>query len=134
MLDIYTDLTQQYAGFGGHIELIEVEELAALRRDVSPCGIEERVEFFRKTFDVEPDCPEAELRTAAITSVALDRLVDRYRLGSMAYYYKGTGNTDNEETISSIILGNSLLTARGIPVAGEYEIKNLPAMKVMDSF
>ena len=32
MLDIYTDLTQQYAYFGGHIELIEVEELALLRK------------------------------------------------------------------------------------------------------
>jgi L-arabinose isomerase len=52
----------------------------------------------------------------------------------MAYYYKGTGNADNEETIASIILGNSLLTARNIPVAGEYEIKNAQAMKIMDSF
>jgi L-arabinose isomerase len=52
----------------------------------------------------------------------------------MAYYYKGTGNSENEEAISTIILGNSLLTANGIPVAGEYEIKNAQAMKIMDSF
>ena len=52
----------------------------------------------------------------------------------MAYYYKGTGNADNEDSISSIILGTSLLTERGIPVAGEYEIKNVQAMKIMDSF
>jgi L-arabinose isomerase len=52
----------------------------------------------------------------------------------MAYYYKGSGNIDNEEAISSIILGNSLLTANGVPVAGEYEIKNAQAMKIMDSF
>ncbi len=66
--------------------------------------------------------------------MALDRLVEKHQLGSMAYYYKGTGNTENEETISSIILGNSLLTAKGIPVAGEYEIKNAQAMKIMDGF
>jgi L-arabinose isomerase len=46
----------------------------------------------------------------------------------------GTGNVDNEDAISSIILGNSLLTARGVPVAGELEIKNAQAMKIMDSF
>jgi L-arabinose isomerase len=61
-------------------------------------------------------------------------LVAKYKLGSMAYYYKGTGNQENEEAIASIILGNSLLTANGIPVAGEYEIKNAQAMKIMDSF
>ena len=52
----------------------------------------------------------------------------------MAYYYKGTGISENEDSMSSIILGTSLLTANGIPVAGEYEIKNAQAMKIMDSF
>lgn len=134
MLDIYTDLTQQYAVFGGHIELIEVEELASRRRQVAAAEVKARVALFRETFDVQPDCSPAELEKAAITSVALDSLVKDYKLGSLAYYYKGTGNADNEEAIASIILGNSLLTACGIPVAGEYEIKNAQAMKIMDSF
>lgn len=134
MLDIYTDLTQQYAHFGGHIELIEVEELAALRKEVSNEEMLDRLNLFYETFDVQPDCMLNDLEKSAITSVALDRLVAKYKLGSMAYYYKGTGNIDNEEAISSIILGNSLLTANGIPVAGEYEIKNAQAMKIMDSF
>jgi L-arabinose isomerase len=55
-------------------------------------------------------------------------------LGSLAYYYKGTGNPANEAAIASIILGNSWLTANGVPVAGEYEVKNVQAMKIMDSF
>ena len=134
MLDIYSDLTMQYACFGGHIELIEVDELTALRKEVLEKELQERVKYFYEAFDVQPGCSKEELERAAKTSVALDKLVDKYRLGSMAYYYKGSGVSDNEDTISSIILGTSLLTARGIPVAGEYEIKNAQAMKIMDSF
>ncbi|AKC82126.1 arabinose isomerase [Verrucomicrobia bacterium IMCC26134] len=134
MLDIYSDLTQQCAHFGGHIEIVEVDELAALRREVSEAQITARIAEFRSAFDVQPDCSEPELARAARTSVALDRLVAEHRLGSLAYYYMGTGNVDNEDAISSIILGNSLLTARGVPVAGELEIKNAQAMKIMDSF
>ncbi|GAB3908490.1 arabinose isomerase [Mucilaginibacter boryungensis] len=134
MLDIYSDLTLQYATFGGHIELLEVDELAEMRRSVTPQQIAERVQLFHEQFDVQADCLHEELERAAKTSVALDLLVVKYQLGSMAYYYKGTGSADNEDTISSIILGNSLLTANNIPVAGEYEIKNAQAMKIMDSF
>ena len=134
MLDIYSDLTAQCACFGGHIEILEVEQLVSLQREVSDAAIAGRVAEFRSVFDVQPDCSVGELSRAARTSVALDLLVDRHRLGSLAYYYKGTGNADNEDAMSSIILGTSLLTARGIPVAGEYEIKNAQAMKIMDAF
>ena len=134
MLDIYSDLTQQCASFGGHMEIIEVEELASLRRDVTPAEIAARVAHFEQAFAVQPDCSQAELERAARTSVALDRLVAEHALGSMAYYHMGTGSEDNEDAISSIILGNSLLTARGVPVAGEYEVKNAQAMKILDSF
>jgi hypothetical protein len=134
MLDIYTDLTQQCASFGGHVEIVEVDELAALRADVGDADVRARVAHFGQAFAVQPDCPQAELERAARTSVALDWLVERHRLGSLAYYYMGTGNAANEDAISSIILGTSLLTARGVPVAGEMEIKNVQAMKILDSF
>lgn len=134
MLDIASDTTLQCATFGGHIEILEVDELSALRRDVSSKQIKNRVAHFQKVFDVQTDCSPAELERAAKTSVALDRLVQEHDLGSMAYYYMGTGNVENEDAISSIILGNSLLTARGIPVAGEYEVKNAQAMKILDAF
>ena len=134
MLDIASDTTLQSATFGGHLEIVEVDELAALRRDVTTKQIKDRVAHFRKVFDVQADCSSVELERAAKTSVALDRLAKEHDLGSLAYYYMGTGNVDNEDAISSIILGNSLLTARGIPVAGEYEVKNAQAMKIMDTF
>lgn len=134
MLDIYSDTTLQCVTFGGHLEILEVDELAAMRREVSAAEITARVAEFHAQFDVQADCPADELARAARTSVALDRLVAEHRLGSLAYYYMGTGNAENEDAISSIILGNSLLTARGVPVAGEYEVKNAQAMKIMDTF
>jgi L-arabinose isomerase len=134
MLDIYTDLTQQYAYFGGHIELLEVEELVSFCKTVCNTDTRQRLQLFHEAFDVQPDCSKEELEKAAVTSIALDKLVAKHKLGSMAYYYKGTGNMDNEEAMSSVILGNSLLTANGVPVAGEYEIKNVQAMKIMDNF
>src|SRR4051812_22173938 len=134
MLDIYSDLTLQCASFGGHIEMLEVEELAALRGEVTDCEAKDKLKEIRSAMEVQTDCAETELERAAKTSVALDKLVEKHQLGSLAYYHKGTGSPENEEVISSIILGTSLLTARGIPVAGEYEVKNAQAMKIMDSF
>jgi L-arabinose isomerase len=132
MLDIYSDVTLQCATFGTHIEILEVDELSALRREVKTGEVQARVQEFHDVFDVQADCPAEDLAEAARSSVALDRLADEYRLGSMAYYYKGTGVSENETTLASIILGTSLLTGRGIPVAGEYEVKNALAMKIMD--
>jgi L-arabinose isomerase len=134
MLDIYTDLTRQLITFGGHIEIIEVDQLTSITKNVSQQEIEEKLQQFKEAFDISDDCSLMELQRAAKTSVALDKLVKIHKLGSLAYYYKGTGNVDNEDTMSSVILGNSLLTAEGIVVAGEYEIKNAQAMKIMDSF
>src|ERR1700691_6131790 len=133
MLDIYSDFTQQCAYFGGHVEIVEVEELVALRSEVSEADASNRAGEIRTAMDVQSDCPAEELLRAARTSVALDRLVERHALGSIAYYYQGTGTPQHEDVMSSVILGASLLTARGIPMAGEYEIKNAQAMKIMDT-
>ena len=134
MLDIYSDFTLQSSIFGTQTQMIEVDELSALRRDVEASEIADRVAEIRETFEVETDCLPCELERAARTSVALDRLVERHSLGSLAYYYKGTGVVENEDTMSSIIVGTSMLTARGVPVAGELEIKNAQAMKILDLF
>lgn len=132
MLDIMTDVTLISIAFGIHAEILEVDELSALRADVSEGDIARRVAEFYDIFDVQPDCPQDELQRAARTSVALDSFVARHDVDAMAYYYKGSGNAANEDTMSSIILGTSLLTVRHIPVAGEYEVKNAMAMKIMD--
>ena len=134
MLDIYTDLTAQLACFGGHMEILEVEELAAIRRALPQSVIDAKMEEFQAAFEIQPDVSREELIRAARTATALDQLVEKHRLGSMAYYYMGTGSEENEDVMTSVILGNSLLTGRGIPVAGEYEVKNAQAMKIIDTF
>lgn len=134
MLDVVTDITQVSITFGCHLELLEADELSALRTHGSEAQVAARVREFRQTFDVRDDCSDDELTRAARTAVALDRLVDEHDLHALAYYYKGSGVGANEDTMSSIILGTSLLTARHIPVAGEYEVKNAVAMKIMDLF
>ena len=134
MLDIQSDATLQSVTFGTHIEHLEVDELSARRRDVTADAISARVAEFHREFAVQADCAPADLAEAARTSVALDALVASHGLGSLAYYYKGTGVAENEATVASIIPGCSLLTARGVPVAGEYEVKNAQAMKIMDLF
>ncbi|MGA2560096.1 MAG: arabinose isomerase, partial [Terracidiphilus sp.] len=133
MLDIVTDTTQVSIVFGTHVEIVEVDELSALVAAVREEDSLERATEFGRVFDVQPDCLDEELRRAARTSVALDAFVAHHRLDALAYYYKGSGNAANENTMSSIILGTSLLTARHIPVAGEYEVKNALAMKIIDT-
>ncbi len=132
MLDIATDLTQVSGRFGIHIEQLEVDELSALRHNVSEAEIAEKLRAFDRFFQVGGDCSAFELERAARTAVALDTFVQQYDLAMMAYYYKGSGVAENEDTMSSIILGTSMLTGSGTPVAGEYEVKNVIAMKMMD--
>ncbi len=134
MLDVYTDFTLMISALGGHFEMIEVDELSSLRKTVTQKEIDDRIRLFYKEFDIDKECSEADINEAARTSVAMDKLVEAHDLGSLAYYYSGTGVRENEDSITSIILANSLLTSRGIPVAGEYEIKNVHAMKIMDCF
>ena len=132
MLDIATDLAQVSGRFNLHIEILEVDELTAMRKQVSDSSLEEKLAAFRGFFSVGEDCSDAELARAARTSVALDTLVREKDLDLLAYYYKGSGVPENQDTMSSIILGTSMLTGHGIPVAGEYEVKNVIAMKIMD--
>jgi L-arabinose isomerase len=134
MLDVYTDLTELSATFGAHVEMLEMCELKALRDGVSTAEVERKRADFGTAFDVVPECEEAEIRRAARTSVALDQLVAAHRVDALAYYYEGYSGNDYEDIVTSVIAGNTLLTGKGIPVAGECEVKNVQAMKIMAGF
>jgi L-arabinose isomerase len=132
MLDVYSDLTQQAAVFGNHFELLEMCELFEFRQAVTDEEVAAKIGEFKEKFEVADECEPAEIERAAKTAVALDKLIEKHDLGSMAYYYEGTGEYEN--IVTSIIAGNTLLTGRNVPVAGECEVKNVQAMKIMDLF
>ena len=134
MLDVYTDLCQQSAVFGTHIELLEMCEVHALREAATEKQVAEKQAEFAKRFDIAPACEATELERAARTAVALEALVAKHRLGSMAYYYEGQPGNAYENIATSVIAGNTLLTGQHVPVAGECEVKNAQAMKIMDLF
>ena len=134
MLDVYTDLTKQSATFGTHIEMLEMCELKKYRDEATETEVEEKIKEFHSTFEVVEACEKEEIVRAARTSVALDKLAENHQLGSLAYYYEGESGNDYENIVTSVIAGNTLLTGKNIPVAGECEIKNAQAMKIMDAF
>jgi L-arabinose isomerase len=134
MLDVYSDLTKQTVAFGTHIELVEMCELKKYRDEATDAAVEAKIKEFHSTFDVVEACEQQEIIRAAQTSVALDKLVELHKLGSLAYYYEGEAGNAYENIVTSVIAGNTLLTGKNIPVAGECEVKNAQAMKIMDSF
>ncbi len=134
MLDVYTDLTQQSAVFGTHIELVEMCEVKKYRDEIVESEVKEKINEFHREFEVSPECVPEEIERAARTSIALDKLVEAHKLGSLAYYYEGTSGNEYENIVTSVIAGNTLLTGKHIPVAGECEVKNVQAMKIIDTF
>jgi L-arabinose isomerase len=134
MLDIYSDMTFHSAAFGTLIEILEIDELAAIRAAIPENAVDEVLDLIKVQFDIEEGCDPAELRRAALTAAALFEMVERHDLGAIAYYYESQPGTVHEDIITSVIVGCSMLTAAGVPVAGEYEVKNAQAMKIMDAF
>ena len=134
MLDVYSDLILESAVFGTHIELLEMCELKDLRDKVTNEEKRKKIEEFNSTFRVSDECEPAEIDRAALTAVAMDKLVAAHDLGSMAYYYEGSPGGEYENIVTSVIAGNTLLTGKNIPIAGECEVKNAQAMKIMAEF
>jgi len=140
MLDMNSDPTMVHGLFGAHVEHIELDDLHECVARVSETEVAERLELVRALFHfpepgsdpiagpVDPD----ELAWAAKVSVGLETLITEHDLAGLAYYYRGREGNANERLGSSLIIGSSLLTGRGIPIAGELDLKNCLAMLVMD--
>jgi len=132
MLDVSTDPTLVSAQFGGHVEILEIDDLRVRVEAVPDPDVEKRVALTREVFECDASVTESDLRWAAQVSIAMDLLVEDFGLDSLAYYHRGIGGEAHERVAAAMILGASLLTARGIPTVGELDLRTSLAMLVLD--
>jgi L-arabinose isomerase len=132
MMDVITDPTLVSAQLGGHVEILEIDDLRVRVEKVTPAETEARMKVAQDIFALDESVVEDDFRWGATVSVALDRLVEDFGLDTLAYYHRGLDGETHERVAAGMILGASLLTARGVPAAGEYELRTSLAMLVMD--
>ena len=134
MLDVSTDLTMVSVNFGGHVEVLEFDDLRVRVEKVTDADVDRRMADAADIFEVTPSVDREDFAWAARVSLGLDRLVEDFDLDSLAYYHRGLDGEMHERLGAGMILGASLLTARGIPAVGEYELRTSLAMLVVDRF
>ncbi len=140
MYDMHADPTAVSAAFGLHVPLIEVDDVLELYDTITEEEIQAKIAVIDEEFDMpEPKSDplttkltDADKRQAAKSAVALDKLVEKFNLTGLAYYYEGRDGGPHREVASTFIVGNSILNAQGIPMCGEFDIKTCIAMLIMD--
>jgi L-arabinose isomerase len=140
MLDMNADPTAFDAAFGMHIDMVEMCDLKKrvdAVTETEAAAMQARIEDFFCFPAPGADAiagrvtPEALDRSARV-AVGLEKLVADFGLDGLAHYYRGVDGNEYEQLIAGIIVGASLLTARGVPVAGEGDLKNCVAMMILD--
>ncbi len=127
MLDVSTDLTSLPTTFGSHVEVLEFDDLRVRVDDVTDAQVDERMRLAREVFTLDESVDEGDFAWGAKVSVGLDRLVEDFDLDTLAYYHRGLGGELHERLGAGMILGASLLTARGVPATGEFELRTTVA-------
>ena len=141
MLDMYSDYTMLQAQAGIHIEILEMCDLNRMLQQITPEEIREMRLQMEEMFEISGDSEadplakkptEEQLDWSAQVAAAQRRLVQEFDLDSLTYYYHGAPGNAYERLQSGFIVGHSLLTAQGIPCAGEGDLKTALAMKICD--
>ena len=127
MLDVSTDLTLLPTTFGSHVEVLEFDDLRQRVEQVTSTEVQDRMALAREIFTLDDTVVDEDFAWGAQVSVGLDRLVEDFDLDSLAYYHRGLDGELHERLGAGMILGSSLLTARGIPTTGEYELRTTVA-------
>ena len=141
MLDMYSDFTMLQSQLGLHVELLEMCDLDRSLGQVTQQEIAQKREEIETFFEISGDSPsdprvkaptKEQLDWSATVAAAQERMVEAYDLDALSYYYHGSNDNHYEQVQSGFIVGHSLLTAKGVPCAGEGDIKTNVAMKICD--
>ena len=140
MYDMQVDPTAVSRTFGCHVTLCEPDEILPLYQNPDATAVEtmkKRILDFFDTPDPVSDpwtekLTARDLDVAAKAAVALERFAEKRQLDGFAYYYEGQEGTPTRELVTNFIVGNSLLTAAGFPMCGEFDLKNCVAMMIFD--
>ena len=141
MLDMYSDFTMLQAQTGIHVEILEMCDLDKELKNVNDEEINKKLEEINNMFQISGDSSsdplvkkptDEQLNWSAKVAAAQEKLVRNYRLDALSYYYHSMEGNDYEQLQSGFIVGHSLLTAKGVPCAGEGDIKTNLAMKICD--
>jgi L-arabinose isomerase len=139
MLDLYSDFTAVQAQLGAHVEVLEIDDLgtrvhAATQDEVAAKIAEIRTVFSFSDPSADPiagPVTDEQLDWSARVAVGLDKLAADYELDGLTYYYRGADN-EAERLGAGVIVGNSLLTARGVITSGEGDLKTNIAQVLLD--
>jgi L-arabinose isomerase len=140
MLDMYDDFTAVHAHTGAHVEVLEIDDLGARVAEATDDEVAAKLGEIRAMFDfadpssdpIAGPIDDDQLDWSARVAVGLDRLVEDFQLDALTYYYRGVGGNEAERLGAGVIVGNSLLTARGIITSGEADIKTNLAQVILD--
>jgi L-arabinose isomerase len=110
--------------------VLEFDDLRERVQAVTDAETAARVALAREVFTVDDSVQDDDFAWGARVSVGLDRLVEDFALDTLAYYHRGLGGELHERLGAGMILGASLLTARGLPATGEYELRTSVAQLV----
>jgi L-arabinose isomerase len=141
MLDMYSDFTMIQAQTGLHVEVLEMCDLNRLLQDVTPQEVKNKLQQVEEMFQISGDSStdpiakkptEEQLAWSCKVAAAQEKLIREYDLDALSYYYHGAPGNEYEKLQGGFIVGHSLLTAQGIPCAGEGDLKTAVAMKICD--
>jgi 4-aminobutyrate aminotransferase-like enzyme len=113
MLDVATDLTLVPAQFGGHMEVLEIDDVRVRVEKVTEAETDARLALAREVFEIDSSVVEEDLRWGATVSVGLDRLVEDFNLDSLAYYHRGLDGEIHERVHGDV---NAVCRSDGLQI------------------